>query len=169
MSNQMLLWAMLILPFLTFFFMGKKYIKRYIPAGLFAVLVSTIIGDVGGTFHFWVRHETAYPLHNLSPWNISLHMVVTMWVLKFTYRRYWVYLIVNAIFDLVYAFFFLNTFLPNKGIYNYVAITSFQVWLINLVTANLIYLFQVWREGGKLRLAAAKPLPKNQDNGEDKK
>ncbi|NLI11287.1 hypothetical protein [Pelotomaculum propionicicum] len=152
MSNQFISWSMLILPWLTLFFMKKEEIKYYLPVGIFAAVLTTIIHDVGITYGFWVVWDAAYPLYEMLPYFYGLIPVLTMWVFKFTYEYFWLYLFFNAILDIGFAFFLLNAFFPGRGIYALANITSFQVWLINIGHALALYAFQILLQGKPLRL-----------------
>ena len=181
MSNQVISWSMFILPWLTLIFMKREDIKRYMPVALFAIVLTTIIHDVGITLGFWVVQEAAFPLNEMMPFIYGDIPILTMWVFKFTFGRYWVYMITNAILDIGFAFFLLNKLFPSKGIYALVGISSFQVWLINLVHATLLYGFDMWQESmfaqtgrhnfsHKLQPTAAKPQAETEakeNNGVD--
>jgi hypothetical protein len=47
MSNQVLLWSMLILPWLTLFFMSTENIKKWTPVALFSALTSVLAVELG--------------------------------------------------------------------------------------------------------------------------
>jgi hypothetical protein len=147
------------------------------PVALFAVVLATIISDVGITLGFWVIRDTLFPLNQLLPHYFSLMPVLTMWVFKFTYSRFLVYMVTNLILDIGFSFFFLNIFLPSRGIIDFLK-PPLQTLTINLIHAVLIYGFQMWQEGAFVRSekvtdtahlqpAAAKPLDQGQD--EEKK
>ncbi|VBB07301.1 Hypothetical protein LUCI_2545 [Lucifera butyrica] len=178
MNNQIILWAMLAGPFLTLFLMKQDDIRRYMPVGLFAAVASAIIGDVGITLGFWVHRETAYPLHSLMPFDIGLNTVITLWIFKFTYQRFWVYLVTNAILDLGFAFLLFQYYFPSINMLNLVGISPFQTFLIALILAVVLYGYQMWQErifresertafSPGLQPAAAKPLSKRQENKPD--
>lgn len=59
--NQIILWSMFIVPWLTLFFMKKEEVRRYIPVALFAAATSVIIHDVGLRLGFWVIQDVAFP------------------------------------------------------------------------------------------------------------
>jgi len=60
-SNQVLLWGTLIVPWLSLFFMPKEEVKRYIAAGLLATLLSIIVTETGIRHRWWAILETTYP------------------------------------------------------------------------------------------------------------
>ena len=176
MSNQMIQWAMFILPWFTLFFMKGKEIKSYIASGLLSIVLTTIVHDVGTTFGFWVVRETTYPFYEMMPYFYGTMPVLTMWVLKFTFGHYWRYMAVNTILDLGFAFIILDYFYPVTGIYGLVGITPIPTASIALLLAIIIYPFQMWQDDIfalseesrksliKLKPVLAKPLPSNQAN-----
>lgn len=179
MSNQIILWSMFFLPWLTLFFMKKEDIKHYMPVALFAIITTVIIHDTGLTFGYWTVQESAFPLNQTFPYFYGTVPVLTMWIIKFTYDRYWLYILVYAILGLGFAFTLLNNFFPNRGIYSLIGITSFQVWLVYLVHVSLLYVYHSWQTGafvstkrmntitGRLQPAGAKPLDKSNDSDQD--
>lgn len=71
MSNQVILWSMALLPWLTLFLMKRDDIKRFMPVALFGSITSIMIGDIGGTLKLWAFKESASPLN---------HIFTTTWV-----------------------------------------------------------------------------------------
>ncbi|AIF51170.1 hypothetical protein [Pelosinus sp. UFO1] len=180
MSNELIQWSMFFAPWLTMFFMRKEDIKRYMPVGLLAIVATVIIHDIGTALGFWVVRESSFPLYHMLPYFFGNLPVLSMWIFKFTYSRIWLYIITNVVFDIVFSFLFLGKFLPSRGIYELVGISSFQVLLINFMHMLLLYGYQMWQDDiftqtkrtkSQLNLqpAAAKQLPKNEDkqNKED--
>ena len=173
MSNQIIQWSMFILPLLTLFFIKREDIKRYIPVALFATVLTTIILDVGITLGFWVVRESVFPFNELFPYYLGAMPVLVLWVFKFTYGRFWVYLITNLILDVGFNFFLLDYFLPVRGIFGLVGISPLQSLPITLTHAVLIYGYQIWQEGvfdisertsfsPNLQPAASKPLDQDE-------
>ncbi len=174
MGNQILQWSMFILPWLTLFFMKKEDIKRYMPVALFATVMSIIIHDVGVTLRFWTLGASVFPLNQLFPHDFGLMPVLTLWIFKLTYGRFWLYAVTNLILDIGFNFFFLNIFLRNNGIVD-LLISPLQELPITLLLAVLIYFYQMWQEGiftraaaqaissPNLQPAAAKPLDKDEN------
>ena len=102
------------------------------PVGLWAIVSTTIIHDVGISLGFWIVKWSAFPFNEMMPYYYGTIPILVMWIFKFTYGRYWLYIIINMILDIVFAFFLLNFFFPSRGIFILIGITSFRVWLINI-------------------------------------
>lgn len=171
MNNQVILWSMLILPWLTLFFMKKEDIKRYMPAALFAAITSIAIIEAGETLKWWAIKETVYPLHNIS-YVYGMIPVLTMWLFRFTYGRFWLYMAIDSILNLGFTYLVLGYYLSNRGIFEYIGITPFQTFLIVTAHGILLYAYQIWQVGVFVRpdrtsfstnLQPAAPKPLNQD------
>jgi len=174
----MIQWLMLILPFLTLLFMKSRDVKRYMPSGLLSIVLTTIVHDVGVTLGFWVVHETTFPFNEMMPYFYGTMPIMTMWVLKFTFGNYWRYMITNAVLDTGFVYLLLDFFYPVTGVYGLVGITPLQTLPIALLLAVIIYPYQIWQEKldassqrtnfpAKLRPAAAKALPKKDNNSDN--
>lgn len=150
MSIQTIHWALFVIPWLTIFLVRKEDIKRYMPATLFATILSTLIHDSGITLGIWTLHETVFPLHGMTPYLYGSLAITALWVLKFTYGRFWLYMATNIILDIGFVFLFLGKLLPAKGILS-LNVPPLQALPITLIHAVLIYGYQVWQEGVFIR------------------
>lgn len=141
MSNQVIILLMFIVPWFTLILMGKQNIYRFISAGLFTAVSSGVIYQFGVIFIFWYFKEISFPLimYGILP-------VAAMWVLRFTYGRYWIYIAANAILDLGFAFVMFPWF-DRREILGIGPWTTLIVYVINLFHAASIYGFQAWLEG----------------------
>ena len=173
MSNSIIMWSMFFIPWLSLFFMKKEEVKRWMPVTVFAVLLTTIIHDIGTTLGFWATREAPFPFNQMLPYYFGTMPVLTMWVFKFTYGRFWPYMVTNTILDIGFNFFLLNYFLPSRGVFEF-NISPLSSLPITIMHAVVIYGYQMWQDdvfarterisaSPKLHPTAAKPLPKNFD------
>ncbi|HEX9061211.1 MAG TPA: hypothetical protein VF941_13605 [Clostridia bacterium] len=141
MNNQLLMWSLFILPWLTLFFINRKDLKRFMPATLFTALTSGIILQVGYSTNLWYFREASFPLimYGLLP-------IASLWVIRFTYSSFRIYMVTNAILDLVFAFVIIPCF-GRVGVFGVWNWTSVSVYIINLIHSFLIYVYQKWQEG----------------------
>jgi len=163
MSNQTILWVTLIVPWLSLIFMKKEDINRFMPTGILAAFLAIIVCDIGVRNGWWYFLETVYPFALLSSYVYGLFPIVPIWVLKYTYERFWLYFVVEAIINIIFAFLILPWF-GSRGV------IDFNSGLIVIIAATLIaltmYGFQMWQEtsviknfSAQLQPVAAKPLP----------
>lgn len=174
MSNQALLWAMLVVPWLSLFFMKKQDIIRYIPAGLFSSFLLTITQEVGVANGWWYFRETIYPFAVFTPFTESVDLIIPMWVLKYTYGRFWLYLLIEIIGNGV-SMYVIFPWIASRRIMDWPVSTELIAFTLVMVIALLVYGFQMWQEGAfgrsekteasvVLQPAAMKP---NQDDNPD--
>lgn len=145
MSNQVLLWAMVIVSWLSLFFMKKEDIKRYLPAGFFSSFLLVILQEVGVANNWWYFRETIYPLAIFTPFTESVDVVLPMWVLKYTYGRFWYYISVQIAGNIVFFFFILPWF-ASRGIMSWPAYAGLTAFIFATVINLLVYRFYMWLE-----------------------
>ncbi|MEA4926973.1 MAG: hypothetical protein VB084_16930 [Syntrophomonadaceae bacterium] len=172
MSAQTIAWSVIVLPWLTLFLMKKEDVKRFLPVALFTVVSSAIIYESGITFNMWSTRETAYPLSQMLPSIYGAFPVLTMWVFKFTYDRFWSYLATNAVLDIVWAYVIFPWFVAS-GILVFLK-SNIYAFILTICHAILVYGYQIWQEdklvpavrrifSPRIQPAATKPSFKNKD------
>lgn len=176
MNNQVIMWIIFILSWATFFFMKKEDAKRFIPVAFLSVIYTTILVQIGGTFKWWSIIEPFYPLTTQVN-VVSLNPVGTMWIFKFTYNRFWFYMAMDTVANIIFAYLFLGYFLPALGVFHFNSLGPFHVLIFHTIAGVLLYGYQLWQESifisskqtipsFNLQPAATKPLLKK-DNKED--
>ncbi len=143
MSPHLLLWILLIVPVLFLFLMKKEDLKRFMPVTLFAAVTSGIIYEIGIMAGFWHFREIAFPFVMYGA-----PAAATIWVFRFTYGRFGLYLVTNAIIDLVFAFIVVPWF-NRMGLIGLGTWSGLIIYLINLGHACLLYGYQMWQESSK--------------------
>ncbi|MBP2625570.1 MAG: hypothetical protein H6Q68_281 [Firmicutes bacterium] len=145
MSNQVLLWAMVIIPLLSLFLMKKEDIRRYIPAGLFSSFLLVILQEVGVANSWWYFRETIYPLAVFTPFTESVDLIIPMWVLKYTYGRFWHYILFEIVGNVAFFFIILPWF-ASRGIMSWPAYAGLIAFIFSTVINLLVYRFHMWQE-----------------------
>lgn len=181
MSNQTLLWLILILPWLTLSFMPKENIKKWMPVALFSALTSVLAVELGVNLGWFIYGEAAYPLGIPSYIIFGLNIVVTIWLFHFLYGRFWRFIVIDTILNFGFIYLFHVYFLGSRGLFQEVGITPFVNTLIVTFDGVLAYGYQMWQEevlvpaasksagySSKLHPAAAKPVPEDQGNERSK-
>ena len=146
------------------------------PVAMFAVVLTTIIGDIGIQLRVWATRESTYPFNEMLPYFYGTMPVLTIWVFKFTYSHFSAYMITNTILDIFFNFVILGYFLPSRGIVDF-NISPFLSLPVTLLHAVIIYGYQMWQDDVLLNTdkvseyniqpAAAKPFehePKDDEN-----
>lgn len=174
MSNQVLLWVMFIVPWLTLFFMKKEDIKRFMPVALFAAFTSMIVDDAAGTLNLWVIRESIFPLSHTDTQIISLIPVLTIWLFKYTYGKVWRYIAVDAVINLMFTLIILPWF-GSRGIIENILATNLISFSMSTIHGLTLYVYQMWQEAAlapaikklfstKPQLSATKPIFEDGDN-----
>jgi len=146
--QKLILIIMIIMPWLSLLFMNKHSIKRFMPVAILASLLVTIIFEIGYIYDWWRI------LVDLAPWDritsvplvYGIFLVGTIWIFHFTFdRRFWVYLLINLLFDVFYSFIILNI-LVSIGIYRLDNMKNFGITMLMIFLALIIYPYQKWQD-----------------------
>jgi hypothetical protein len=143
MSNQIILWGTLILPWLTLLFMHKNDIKRYIPTGLLSTLLCIIVIETGIRYNWWVIRETTFPFSVIPTYAYGLFPIIPMWLLKYTLGRFGLFIILDTIMNIVFAYIILPWF-AHRGIVVFDA--ELIVLIFESIIAFILYGFQMSQE-----------------------
>jgi hypothetical protein len=130
----------------NYLFYEKQDIKRYMPAALFTTVTSAIIYDIGSGLNLWDIKYNIYPFHHLLPLMFSFNPVSTLWLLKFFYKKFWIYSGIQFLLSIGFSFV-LQPWLQKRGIWVNVEATSLTVLLINIPHFLIIYFYHMWQEG----------------------
>lgn len=147
MLSKLVMWAMLIVPWFTMFFMKRESIKRFTPVMILSALLVTITHEMGHALKWWVF------LDGIVPWgyitNVSdaygVFIVATYWVFHFTNGRFWLYMFVNTVLGGLWVFLVAH-FLEWIKVFQYLNINEWYLWGIHIILALMLYGFQVWHE-----------------------
>lgn len=146
MSNQTILSSIFILSWLSLLFMKKEDIKRFFPVGLFATVTSAMILETGITFGWWVYSVKLYPLQSV-PYLYGPIPVATMWLFKFTHGRFWLYIGVDFLLNLLYTLGFEYYFLGSRGVLQFQNVSAMLDVFMTSALGVIIYAYQIWQEG----------------------
>jgi hypothetical protein len=146
MNNQIILWALAIVPWLPMFFMSKENLKRFMPTALLSVVLSLLVVQIGEVLEWWVFKEYAYPLRSPS-YVYSLNPIITILIFRYTYRRFWLFILIEAVANLGFAYLYIGYFLTIRGIVQYLKFGPIHVFIITTVMGIMLYLYQMWQEG----------------------
>lgn len=171
MSNQTLFWTSLIFSWLSTLLLKKEDLRRFVPVSLFCGFVFAFIFESGITLHWWAVKESFFPLVNLPIFLYGAYFIGTIWIFKYTYGHFWLFLITNIVIDYILIFFLIDWFVQ-RGVWE-AYISYSQVLLITTALAILIYGYQMWQEGPtglvsmstSVQPAMSKPL--NEDNQDE--
>ncbi|WP_068700872.1 hypothetical protein [Paenibacillus yonginensis] len=146
MSNQLILWATFVIPWASLIFMKKDSIRRYLPAGMMSAFLSILVCDIGVGCNWWAFRETTYPLGVFSSYVYGLFPVVPMWILYFTYKRFWLFFGVEILANALFAFVILRWF-DRLGLVSFNR--GWHVFIAEILITLIFYGFQRWQESAR--------------------
>ncbi|MBI0579674.1 hypothetical protein IEC97_20135 [Neobacillus cucumis] len=144
---KVVIWSLFIIPWISLFFLKGNAIRRYMPVALFATVLNTILAQMAWSFNWWKFKETLFTWDRLAPLFTvySVFLVGTIWIFYFTFRRFWIYIIVNLIIDLFYGMG-LTKMLNKLEIRENGSFSPLQNLLAMTILAVILYLYQIWQE-----------------------
>ncbi|MDF2593484.1 MAG: hypothetical protein K0S75_2950 [Clostridia bacterium] len=148
--NKIILWSFLIIPLLSLFFLGRSYIRRYMPVALFVTVINTLFYQAAYHYNWW-RESGLFGWDYVAnvPWVYSAYLIATIWIFKYTYGKFLRYLLVNLILDGGYIFLWypIQTKLGMASGW----LPNYITYLIMISVSLLIYVYQMWQEGDILK------------------
>jgi hypothetical protein len=134
---------MTLLPWLTVPLLGVKTFKRYLPSSIFMCLYLIAEGRLAEKKKWWWFPFTVKPnVLGEMPLIIGPFLVGSIWILKFSYGKLKLFLLINIIVDSLFTYIGMDLF-KKMGYVTLVRLTKFQLSLVFLIKTFLLYSFQV--------------------------
>lgn len=132
-----------ILSWLTVLLIPKETVKRYLPGSTMAALLVMTTVFVGSHYNAWEVKSggTKTRIYNILSVILGPFSVGTIWILRLTYGKFWLYVLTNLIQNLVYAYPILNILEKIKFI-KYVKFTRVHHLIASMSFALIVYGFQ---------------------------
>jgi hypothetical protein len=146
MRNQIIMWALFVVPWFTLFFMKGETIKRYMPVAILSSLGVVLLNEISLSLGWWSFPEKAYPLQIIHPDFIGLFPVMTIWIFRFTYRKFLLFILTEIIVNLLFSFLFVRLLLGSLGIVSVTGMTGIMVFVLSTGLAAVLYGYQKWQE-----------------------
>ncbi|WP_394139931.1 hypothetical protein [Cytobacillus oceanisediminis] len=145
-NSRLLLIIMMIFPWVSLPLLGRRAIKRFLPATVFICLVVKIMNIIAEKRKWWWFYTSVHSkIKGDIPFILGPYFISSLWVLKMTYGKFPLFLITNAILHFLFVFPG-GKLLKNLGIVSLVRINSIQLFFILLIRAVLLYSFQFAKE-----------------------
>lgn len=146
--------AMVLLSWLSLFFIGKRNIKRFLPASVLIFFVETINVQFAKKRKWWVfNNKPKSYVSGELPFNIGPFFAFSMWVLKSSYGNFKRFLLLNAIIHTFFAFILMKIMKKIKVV-KLVRIDGFQFFFYYFYKAFLLYGFQYMIENKRKFLSS---------------
>ena len=138
--------TIILLPWLSVLFLGKRNIKRYSLAGFVIVILEMINQMIGQKRKWWVFYDKPKSfISDVLPFSIGPYIPMSMWMLKLSYGNIKKFLILNAVADGIFAFPFFQI-LEKIKIVKLHRLNGFQFFLYLFYKAFLLYGVQYFVE-----------------------
>ncbi|WP_245948167.1 hypothetical protein [Paenibacillus sambharensis] len=155
--KESVLWALLVFPLLSLFFLERSELRRFLPVAWFVTVINSLVYQAAHHFTWW-EEQGLFGWDNIVPvpWVYSAYLVATIWIFKFTYGRFLIYLVVNVILDGIYSFAW-YPIQQKIGLAGTGGLPAYIPYLMMLAVAVLIYLYQMWQEDDLAKIISGSP------------
>jgi hypothetical protein len=145
--------AMVLLSWLTLPLLGSRNIKRFLPASILILFIEMLHAGYGKKQRWWVFYNKPKSyLFGELPYQIGPFLVISMWLLKWTYGNFKRFILLNAITNAIFAYP-ISDFARKFRYYTLVRFNNFQFFLYFFSKAFLLYGFQyLFESKGKRKL-----------------
>jgi hypothetical protein len=136
---KLFLIAMMTVPWLSIPFLGKQSLKRFLPASLIMSLIVVIESYIARKRTWWWVYKNLFPkVIGEIPLIFGPFLVGSLWVLKVTYRKFFLFVILNSIVHLIFAYPGMDMF-KKMGIGSTVRLKRWQLMMLFFFKSILLY------------------------------
>ncbi len=140
--NRIYLRILVVLCWLTIPFLGKETIKRYWPGAIFMGIFVYIESIIAEKLKWWkINTRLVHNYNGVLPLIFGPFVIGSLWILKFTYGKFYQYLLVNLAFDSFFSYPFYK-FFKSLGIWKAKRLSQAQLLLLFSIKSVLMYGFQ---------------------------
>lgn len=140
--SKSLLLLMMLLSWASLFLFGKGNLKRFLPAGLFMLLMVTLEDLFAQKRKWWAWYEKLFPnLSGIIPFLWGPFLIGSLWLLKLSYGNFKRYIIYNLLVDSI-STFFITDFFSKLRVGGLVRLKKYQLSLLFFLKSLLLYGFQ---------------------------
>ncbi|MEH7418663.1 hypothetical protein V7266_25710 [Neobacillus drentensis] len=101
--------SIILIPWLSLIFIGKRSFKRFSFAGIFIVIFEIMNHLYGHKRKWWKFYDKQKLfIKDELPFSIGPYMPFSMWLLEFSYGNFKKFILLNAISDGLFAFLFID-------------------------------------------------------------
>ncbi|KKI88860.1 hypothetical protein WQ54_29305 [Bacillus sp. SA1-12] len=141
-KNKIYIVLMTILPWLSVPLLGVKTCKRFLPGALFMCLYLIIEGSIAEKRKWWYFPTKVKPnVLAEFPLIFGPFLVGALWITKYTFGKFYLYVILNIVVDSFFTYFVINWF-KKIGYVTLVRLSRLQLSILFLVKSFVMYGFQ---------------------------
>ncbi|WP_400245659.1 hypothetical protein AB3U99_04035 [Niallia sp. JL1B1071] len=140
--SKTLLSLTMIIPWVTVLLLGKKKLKHYFPAGVFIALMVRLVNVIAKKRKWWWWYETLHPrLSGVIPFMLGPFFVGSIWILKWTYGKFFRYFALNMLFDGMFTYGAVPI-LTKFGVASLIRMKKNQLMYVFMFLTLILYAFQ---------------------------
>jgi hypothetical protein len=141
-KTRFFLIVMMILPWFSLPLLGRRTIKKYLPAATFVTLVNTLVHIIAKKKNWWRFYTSIHPkISGSVPFIIGPEFIAALWTLKYHYGKFLKFIIINGIGHFLIAFPGVKI-LKQLNIVSLVRFKPIHVALLFLLRGLSLYGFQ---------------------------
>jgi hypothetical protein len=131
--------SIIMIPWLSLLFIGKRSMKRYSFAGVFIVIFEIINHLYGHKRKWWKFYDKPRSfIKDELPFSVGPYMPFSMWLLKLSYGNFKKFVLLNFIADGLFAFVIIDV-LKKLKIIRLNRLNHFQFFIYLHYKAYLLY------------------------------
>ncbi len=121
---------------------GKESIKRYLPASIFMSVLVYSENVLAERLKWWTIKTKIFPKTNgILPFVIGVFLSGSIWILKLSYKNFYLYLFVNILVDAFFTYPFYSLF-KKLSVWKMVDLKQYQLSILFFIKSLLMYAFQ---------------------------
>jgi hypothetical protein len=135
--------GLILISWATVIFLPKKSFFKYLPVTLFSSLIILTEYLLGAPRNWWKTKGGIRTIANNGlTFTFGPYFIGSLWIFRLTYGRFWLYTLLNIIFDYILAYP-LNTFFEKISLYKLKKIKPIHLFLLSLGYSFVNYGFQL--------------------------
>lgn len=143
--------CLLLIPWLTTFLIPKNVFKNYLPVATFGSLLVIIESMLSVPFKWWtVKGGQLIKIANDLSFILGPFFIGTIWIFRFTFGKFWIYLLANTLMDLFLAYP-VNWLMQKLKVYKLVNFKPKHIFYISICFSLVLYGFQIYISRNKSR------------------
>lgn len=144
MSAAIIRTLLFLIPWFTAFFIPKNVFKKYTPVAIFGTILVIIQSMLSIPLKWWtVKGGLLSKVVNDLSFILGPFFVGTIWIFRFTFGKFWLYLLTNIVMDLFLAYP-ANWSFQKLKVYRLVNFKPKHIFFTASFFALIIYGFQLF-------------------------
>lgn len=136
--------GLILISWATVVFLPKRTFFKYLPVTLFSSIIILIEYLLGGPRNWWSAKGGIKTIANNGlTFTFGPYFVGNLWIFRLTYGKFWLYTLLNLIFDFLLAYP-LNAFFEKINLHKLRKIRPFHLFFLSLVYSFANYGFQLF-------------------------